>query len=180
MRRWIGSCAIGLAALLAGACYEGEPPGQAGAQAQASRIGELCTSSKDCAEEEFCDVGGEGMCGREGTCQLRPLECTRDVAVCGCDGQTYWGGACEASMNGEGVDFEGACPPPGCLDNSACGTGEYCAKMTGDCGGYGACTLRPFACSNAYNPVCGCNGVTYGNACKAAKAGVSIVKNSKC
>lgn len=179
MRRWIGGSVLGLAVLLAAGCYEGASDARASAPAAETRVGEVCTGPKDCAEDEYCVVP-EGECGREGTCQLRPLECVREDAVCGCDGQTYWGGACEAAMNGESVDFQGECPPPGCLSNAECGASEYCAKLTGDCGGYGACTARPGACSNAYNPVCGCNGMTYGNACKAAKAGVSVVHAGKC
>ncbi len=177
MRRWMGGGVLGL--VLATGCYGGETQAQANAPAAESRVGEVCGSAKDCMEDEYCAVA-EGECGREGTCQLRPLECTREAPVCGCDGVTYYSGTCEAAMAGENVDFQGECPPPGCLSNAECGGGEYCFKMTGDCGGYGACSARPLSCSNAYNPVCGCNGFTYGNACKAAKAGVSIVKNGKC
>lgn len=179
--RWMTGGAWGLAALLAGACYGGETEGQAALAdaAQQSRVGEACLTSKECAEDEYCFVP-EGECGRTGECQLRPLECGRDRPVCGCDGVTYQGGACDAAVNGESVDFQDECPPPPCFSSAECGAGQYCAKATGDCAGYGACTGQPAVCSNVWNPVCGCNGVTYGNACKAAKAGATIAKTGKC
>ena len=36
------------------------------------------------------------------------------------------------------------------------------------------------ACTFIYQPVCGCNGKTYGNACIAASVGISIVKQGEC
>lgn len=145
----------------------------------APRAGEECEGSKQCAEDEYCAVP-EGECGRLGVCTPIPLECERERPVCGCEGVTYWGGACEASQAGDSVDFQGECPPPPCTSNNQCGGAEYCARLTGDCGGEGACTTRPLACSNVYSPVCGCNGATYGNACKAAKAGVTVAKLGAC
>ena len=162
--------------LVCGAC-EAEDAGPSPALAE-ERVGELCESAKDCAEDEFCAVE-DGMCGARGSCEVRPSGCERDRAVCGCDGVTY-SSVCAANEAGVSVDYLDACVPPGCLSNAECGFGEYCAKSTGMCSDYGDCKARPVKCSAANVPVCGCNGVTYTNACKAAQAGVSVAKSGKC
>lgn len=35
-------------------------------------------------------------------------------------------------------------------------------------------------CTSVYNPVCGCDLMTYANACEARKAGIKIFKNNQC
>ena len=78
-----------------------------------------------------------------------------------------------------------ACPavPTGCLTNPECPTGEFCLLPTGDCGSgleTGDCTEIPFICIAIFDPVCGCDGMTYGNSCNAAAAGMNIDFAGQC
>jgi hypothetical protein len=70
--------------------------------------------------------------------------------------------------------------PAPCLDNSSCAPYEFCEKKPGACGGTGLCVLPPANCLDIYNPVCGCDGQTYGNGCVAAQAGVSVDHFGEC
>ena len=47
-----------------------------------------------------------------------------------------------------------------CTVNGDCGETDYCAKDAGDCDGSGLCELRPEACPEIWDPVCGCDNVT--------------------
>jgi hypothetical protein len=65
----------------------------------------------------------------------------------------------------------------------ACGEGLYCNYEGGACGAAdqsGTCQARPDVCTGDVNPVCGCDGNTYSNACQAAVAGVSVASQGAC
>jgi len=68
----------------------------------------------------------------------------------------------------------------GCISNDQCGSGYYCEKAPGDCDGTGICRMTSQACLDVWEPVCGCDGNTYGNACKAAQAGVIVDYQGEC
>ncbi len=67
-----------------------------------------------------------------------------------------------------------------CTSNADCAAGEFCGFEAGLCGGDGTCAARPDACIALYDPVCGCDGQTYGNACNAASAGVAVATDGEC
>ena len=74
----------------------------------------------------------------------------------------------------------GAC---GGAQGIQCVSGVFCNFPVGDCGSgnaFGVCTERPTVCTFDFNPVCGCNGMTYSNACAAASAGFSVRFTGSC
>ena len=140
-----------------------------------------CTSDADCGSSEYCR---KQACGdATGTCDPQPQACTEQCSpVCGCGGQTY-GNACKAASQGASVAHTGTCDskptPKGCTSDADCSSGEYCKNRA--CGARtGTCTVEPRACTDHYEPVCGCDGQTYSNACYAAARGVTVAKQGEC
>lgn len=66
----------------------------------------------------------------------------------------------------------------------SCAQGQYCRyPVQANCGradAAGVCANQPQFCTALYDPVCGCNGMTYSNACNAASQGVSVDYQGAC
>ena len=83
---------------------------------------------------------------------------------------------------------EGECPDMcdrtcGGVENTDCSPREYCEFEVGQCGvreQAGTCRPRPDSCPATPLAVCGCNGLSYDNACAAHAAGVSILRLGAC
>jgi hypothetical protein len=109
--------------------------------------------------------------------------------VCGCDDVTY-DNPCAAATAGISVAKAGECDAGnttcGARAGDTCATDEYCyytpAALCGRADATGTCTKIPedSACITVSDPVCGCDGITYGNACEAKRAGASVDHTGEC
>ncbi|MCA9513941.1 MAG: hypothetical protein KC635_03265, partial [Myxococcales bacterium] len=111
--------------------------------------------------------GGEGeVC--EACCDGPAPEC----ATSQCCGDGTWScGGCDV------IGHE--CEARTCHENADCRDAAYC-KKAGCEAETGECVARPLACPDVYSPVCGCDGVTYGNRCDAAANGANVAHEGAC
>ncbi|HTU60916.1 MAG TPA: hypothetical protein VMF89_20830 [Polyangiales bacterium] len=140
---------------------------------------------------------------------LGALACNQTTTV-GCDeGADGGANACVCEYNGKGypagATFKDAedCNDCGCqedgtvvctlmlcvdtcggLNDPGCPDGQYCdfpvEAICGAADGTGICKEPSEVCEDIYQPVCGCDDKTYGNACEASGAGVSVASEGPC
>jgi hypothetical protein len=64
-----------------------------------------------------------------------------------------------------------------------CPRGQVCELPAGECQTadlQGICVARPEGCLGVFDPVCGCDGQTYGNDCERLRAGVQKDHDGAC
>lgn len=110
--------------------------------------------------------------------------------VCGCDRVTY-PNDCSRLAAGVTRAHKGPCPTPpppsggqcAGIAGLPCQSGEVCNLQDSTCSILdlaGVCVLRPEFCPELYDPVCGCDGVTYPNDCFRLQAGAIRAHTGPC
>ena len=125
---------------------------------------------------------------KTGDCMPTPTACTYNgmtfnlgttmiPAADGCN-------TCSCTSSGEIVCTTQVCTT-GCggKQGASCSNGQYCSFPAGMCGANdasGTCATKPDVCPDVVQEVCGCDGTTYTNTCRASSAGVSVQHSDAC
>ena len=169
---------------------EGEGEGAAEGEGEGAAEGEgegedVCGPIADgqCPGGMVCDIRSCGD-GALGECAVRPQGCDANYdPVCGCDGKTY-SNDCQRLAVGAQLDQAGECQEPanecGPWLGGDCPAQETCDVHGCGMGAGGQCVARPDACAQNLDPVCGCDGETYGNDCARIMAGAPLDHAGEC
>ena len=136
-----------------------------------------------CEAGTSCDMAG-CFPDAAGICIEKPEVCTEEYApVCGCSGKT-WDNDCFRQMEGDSLDHVGPCAdaPKVCgpIPNGSCDDGMVCDISGCGLGALGECLSKPDGCDDVYEPICGCDGKTYGNDCERVSAGAAFAYDGEC
>jgi len=138
-----------------------------------------------CPEGWFCDIDW-GLCNPwdyVGWCVPVPTACPDTYEpVCGCDGVTYTND-CYRQQALQLVAYYGECLVP-CdpFMSGSCQDDYYCEAPAGLCGLddiIGVCVPRTPDCEYS-GPQCGCDGISYNNACDRRAAGALLDHEGSC
>jgi hypothetical protein len=140
-----------------------------------------------CPDGFFCEFppGTCDIADNQGACVEIPEACPRIFdPVCGCDGVTY-SNDCERRRAGAQKAHDGPCEDRVCggIAGIPCPEGFFCEFPSGTCDiadNQGTCVEVPEACIAIFDPVCGCDGVTYSNDCERQRAGAQKAHDGPC
>jgi hypothetical protein len=124
-------------------------------------------------------AGGAGTNGNGGT----PMGGAGASSGAGTGGAGAGGaGTGGAGTGGAGNGGSGGMPPGGCTDDGDCGSTQYCKKASCNAA-EGSCAARGPECRGdtaVFQPVCGCDGITYWNTCAIEHEGFNVASMGEC
>lgn len=152
-----GSCAVIVDGVEASSCGQQAVGGNCFCDAKCADYGDCCLDAAETCAVNECLNSGSGC---------RP------------------GYDCEVAAPGPNSCVASQSSTCGGIAGLQCDDSEYCdydqALGCGIADGSGVCHPRPQLCTADFQPVCGCDGKTYSNACRAAANGADVAQLGKC